>query len=514
MENGSMSKTQESATFETYSTSICPECQAKIGMRIYEENGVIYLEKTCPEHGKFEDIYWGDAELFKWFYDNWYNAKYVGSGLEKPHTRSVKGCPFDCGICPQHKTPTVLGIIDVTNRCNMTCPVCFAYAGTSNYVYEPSFEQIVDMFKVLRSNSPWACNALQFSGGEPTMRNDLPDLIKEAKKAGLSHIEVNTNGIRIAEDIEYFRSLFDAGLSTLYLQFDGLREDIYKSTRARTDLIPIKQKVLENARKIGLDSIVLVVTLAKGVNDKDLGSIVDFAVKNHDVVRCINIQPVSMAGRLKKDEMRKMRITIPDTINEIEAQTKGIVSKWDWRPVNWPVPVAKGMGVLKNRTYPEFTIHPMCGAATFLVIEDDGSYHPIVHYVDVDKLAEVFWDVYYTGAKGKKTIAKMKMLKLLPMAKHGIVRGLIKDVVTKGSYEAMGDLMRKIVMIGIMHFQDVWNLDLDRVQKCAIHYATPDGQVRCFCTYNSLHRANVEKQFAIPISEWTKKTGKRINEPA
>jgi len=483
-------------------------------MRIYEDNGVIYLEKTCPEHGKFEDVYWGDAELFKWFYDNWYNARYVGSGIENPQTKTVMECPFDCGICPQHKTHTVLGIIDVTNRCNMACPVCFAYAGATNYVYEPSYEQIVDMIKLLRANRPWACNALQFSGGEPTVRNDLPDLIKEAKKAGISHVEVNTNGLRIAEDIGYFKKLLEAGLSTLYLQFDGLREEIYKKTRARADLVPIKQKVIENARMIGMDSIVLVVTLAKGVNDKDLGDIVQYAVKNHDVVRCINIQPISMAGRARKEELRKLRITIPDTLKLIEEQTNGAVTRWDWRPVNWPVPVSKGMGVIKNKAYPEFTIHPMCGAATFLVVEKDGSYKPIMRYVDVDKLAEVFWDVYYTGLKGKKTMAKLKRLKLLSMARSGLVRGLIKDVITKGSYEALGDFMRRIVMIGIMHFQDVWNFDLDRVQKCAIHYVTPDMKIRSFCTYNSIHRPNVEKQFAMPISEWTRKTGKKINEPA
>jgi hypothetical protein len=504
---------QETAKFEMYSTSICPECMVRIPMRIYEDEGVVYLEKICPQHGKFNDVYWGDAELFRWFYDNWYNARYLGSGLQNPHTKTEKGCPFDCGICPQHKTPTILGIIDVTNRCNMACPICFAYAGASNYVYEPSLEQIVDMIKLLRNNSPWACNALQFSGGEPTLRNDLPKLIVEAKKAGISHIEVNTNGLRIAEDVNYFKGLLKAGLSTLYLQFDGLREDIYKTTRARTGLVPVKQRVIDNAREIGLDSLVLVVTLAKGVNDGDLGAIVDYAVKNHDVVRCVNVQPISMAGRLQKDEMRKLRITIPDAIKDFEAQTNGIVSKWDWRPVNWPVPMTKGMGVIKGKAYPDFTMHPMCGAATFLVVDKDGSYKPIMNYVDVDKFAEIFWDIYYSGAKGKKT-AKLKMLRLLPMAKSDFVRGLIKDVVTKGSYEALGDFMRRIVMIGIMHFQDVWNFDLDRVQKCAIHYVTPDMKVRSFCTYNSVHRPNVEKQFAVPISEWVRKTGKKVNEPA
>ncbi len=483
-------------------------------MRIYEENGVIYLEKTCPEHGKFEDVYWGDAELYKWFFKNWYTARYVGDGLENPRTKIVNGCPYDCGLCPQHKTHTVLGIIDVTNRCNMACPICFAYAGAANYIYEPSYEQIVEMIRNLRVNKPWACNALQFSGGEPTLRNDLPDLIREAKKAGITHVEVNTNGLRIAEDIEYFRKIRDAGMDTLYLQFDGLREEIYKKLRARTDLVPIKEKVIENARKIGLKSIVLVVTLAKDVNDKDLGNIIEYAVKNHDVVRCVNVQPISMAGRARKEEMRKLRITIPDTLKLIEEQTGGAVTRWDWRPVNWPVPVSKGMEVLKNRVYPEFTMHPMCGAATFIVVEDDGSYKPITKVVDVDNFADIFWQVYYMGIEGKKTGAKMKLLNLLSLIKSGLIRSLIKNVITKGSYEALGQFMYKVVMLGIMHFQDVWNMDLDRVQKCAIHYATPDGKIRSFCTYNSLYRSKVEKEFAISIDEWTSKTGKRINEPA
>jgi len=481
-------------------------------MKIYEENGVIYLEKKCPEHGRFEDVYWGDAELYKWFYKKWNSARYMGFGLEKPLTDIDKGCPYDCGLCPQHKTHTILGIIDVTNRCNMACPICFAYAGAANYVYEPTYEQIVEMIKLFRSNSPWPCNALQFSGGEPTLRNDLPDLIREAKKAGIEHVEVNTNGLRLAEDIEYFREIYEAGLNTLYLQFDGLRGEIYKKLRGRTDLVPIKEKVLENARKIGLGSIVLVVTLAKDVNDKDLGEIIEYAVKNSDVVRCVNIQPISMAGRARKEVMRKLRITIPDAIKLIEEQTNGQILRDDWRPVNWPVPIAKGMETLKNRAYPEFTMHPMCGASTFIIIDEE-SYKPITRYVDVDKFAEIFWNIHYLGLKGRKTRAKAEILKFLPMIKSDLIRGLIKDIVTKGSMEALASLMYRVIMIGIMHFQDVWNMDLDRIQRCAIHYATPDGKLRSFCTYNSIHRANVEKEFAIPIQEWTEKTGKKINEP-
>jgi uncharacterized radical SAM superfamily Fe-S cluster-containing enzyme len=497
---------------ELWSTSICPVCLKKIPMKIFEENRVMYLEKKCDEHGKFEDVYWGDAELYKWFFENWNKASYMGRGLENPRTETKRGCPFDCGICPQHKTHTVLGIIDITNRCNMACPICFAHAGAANYVYEPSYKQIVNMIKNLRANSPWSTNALQFSGGEPTLRNDLPDLIKEAKKAGITHVEVNTNGIRLSEDLDYFKKLIKAGLDTIYLQFDGLKDEIYKKLRGRKDTLSIKKKVIENARKLGMNSIVLVVTLAKGVNDNELGNIIQYAVDNKDVIRCVNIQPISMAGRAKKDVMRKLRITIPDTMKLIEKQSDGIISRWDWRPVNWPLPVAKGMGVLNNKMYPEFTMHPHCGASTFLVVEKDGSFKPITKYVDVDKFAGVFWNIYYLGINGKKTRAKIEAFRFLPMIKSKLIRSLLKGVMTKGNYEALGNLMGRVIMIGIMHFQDVWNFDIDRVQRCAIHYSLPDGTIRSFCTYNSLYRQDVEKKYAIPMKQWIKKNRKKLVE--
>jgi len=250
----------------------------------------------------------------------------------------------------------------------------------------------------------------------------------------------------------------------------------------------------------------------KGVNDTELGNLVRFAVENKDVVRCVNIQPISFSGRARREKLRKFRITIPDALIAIEEQTGAIVSRWDWRPVNWPVPIIKGMEVLKGRMYPEFTMHPVCGAATFLVVEDDGSYKPITKYVDVDKLADLFWRIYYLGITGKGTRAKMEALKLLTLIKTGLLKDLIKDVITEGSYKALGKLMRKLIMLGIMHFQDPWNFDVDRVQRCVIHYALPDGTIRSFCTYNTLYRNELEKKYSISLEEWKKRTGKEPNE--
>jgi len=163
--------------------------------------------------------------------------------------------------------------------------------------------------------------------------------------------------------------------------------------------------------------------------------------------------------------------------------------------------------------YPEFTMNPHCGAATFVMIGDKGDIVPITRVVDVDRFAEIFWDVYYQARKGSKTKAKLTLLKLLPIIKSKTIRALIQGVITKGSYEALGDLMRSTLMISVMHFMDASNMDLERTRRCAIHYATPDGRIISFCTYNSLHRPEVEKRFAISLKGWmTAHKGKKLND--
>jgi uncharacterized radical SAM superfamily Fe-S cluster-containing enzyme len=179
-------------------SSVCPECKRVIPAEIYEENNKVYLSKTCPVHGDFKELYWGDYELYK------RAEQFANDGvtLDNPRTTEDKGCPMDCGICPKHKSTTTLGIIDVTNRCNLRCPICFAHAGAAGYLYEPSMEQIRGMMENLMSNSPVWTPALQLSGGEPTVREDLPEILEMAHEIGFVHVEVNSNGIKMAESPE------------------------------------------------------------------------------------------------------------------------------------------------------------------------------------------------------------------------------------------------------------------------------------------------------------------------
>ena len=487
--------------------SICPECLKALEATIYEEDGKVFIKKTCPDHGAFQELYWSDYEQ----YQRAEKFRYDGDGVENPRTQKNKGCPLDCGICPEHKSHTALAIIDVTNRCNLTCPVCFANAAAAGYVYEPTQEQVVGMLENLRATKPVPATALQFSGGEPTIRNDLFDLIKTAKELGFRHVEVNTNGVRVSRDVEYAKGLKTAGVSTVYLQFDGLTPDVYKFIRG-LDLLDTKMRAIENLRQAGFDSVVLVVTLIKGVNDSQLGEIINFAAKNFDVIRCVNVQPVSLCGRLPPQEREKMRITIPDFMRLVEEQTKGDIKVSDFYPVPVVVPVSKAVGALKDKRYVEFTAHPHCGMATFVLVEN-GKVVPVTRYGNIEKFRNSLEKVYLDASKGSKSKAKLRLVGSARHIKFSFLRKFVLRVLMEGDYQSLGDFVRTALMISSMHFMDPYNFDLERVQRCVIHYAVPDGRIIPFCTMNSIHRPEVEKKLGVPLNEWKSKHNLEISQP-
>jgi len=487
--------------------SICPECLKVLDATIFEDDGKVYIKKECLEHGAFQELYWSSYEQ----YVRAEKFRYDGEGISNPRTKTVNGCPYDCGICPQHKSHTALAIIDVTNRCNLKCPVCFANAAAAGYVYEPTKEEIAGMVANLRANQPVPANALQFSGGEPTIRNDLFDLVRKAKELGIRQVEVNTNGLRIAHDPEYAKQLKAAGVSTIYLQFDGLTPDVYKFIRG-LDLLETKMKAIENLRAAGYNSIVLVVTLIKGVNDSQLGDIIKFAAKNFDAIRCVNVQPVSLCGRLPQQDREKMRITIPDFMQLVEEQTNGDIKVSDFYPVPVVVPVSKAVGALKGKRYVEFTAHPHCGMATFVLVEN-GKLTPVTRYGNIEKFRNSLQKVYADAAKGSKSKAKLRLIGSARHIKFSFLRKYVLSVLMKGDYQSLGDFARNALMVSSMHFMDPYNFDLERVQRCVIHYAVPDGRIIPFCTMNSIHRPEIERKLGVPIKEWQNRHKVEISQP-
>lgn len=487
--------------------SICPECLLAndevnvIDATLYEEDGKVMYKKTCEKHGEYVDVYWGDVELFNKAQNWWYKTV----GLDNPRTETVKGCPEDCGQCPEHKSHTALALLDVTNRCNLRCPICFAVAAEGGDVYEPSPEEVLEMLRNLRRNKPVPAPAIQFAGGEPTVSKHLPQYIKWAKELGFRHVQIASNAIRVGKSKEYLKELREAGLSTIYMQFDGITPEPYIEARG-SNLLPVKKQAIQHARELGMESIVLVPTVVRGVNDHQLGGIIEYAVENRDVVRCVNFQPVSITGRIDRDAREKMRITIPDAIHLIEKQTNGIIPKDAWYPVPAMMPVGRALGLIKGNPQLELSSHFACGMSTFIYIEEDGSYKPITEVINVDAFIVLLEEISNLYADDKRAASKRAKAKLAAGARHIKKKGILKDLLNafldRGDYESLAKFMRRIIMIGMMHFQDPYNFDLERVQHCDINYAVPDGRIIPFCTMNTIHRSRVEHKFSQPIDQW------------
>ncbi len=485
--------------------SLCPECHAVIDASIFEESGKIMIEKTCSKHGFFKDIYWSDSKQFKRFNRYWHD----GEGVKNPNISTDGNCPNSCGLCSSHKTTTILANIDVTNRCNQTCPVCFANASSSGYLYEPSIEQIRAMMQMLRNEKPVPCPAVQFAGGEPTMREDIVQIIKMAREFNFTQIQMATNGIKLAKSLKLCQDLCAAGLNTIYLQFDGVREEAYKITRGYNAL-PLKIKTIENCRTAGLTSISLVPTLAKGVNDDQVGDIIRFAVNNMDTIKGINFQPISFTGRINKEERMERRITIPYLFDLIQEQTGGTITADDFYPVPFVVPISHFVNAEEGVPNIEFTVHPHCGTGTYIYIEN-GKMIPITRFIDVEGLLEHIDELASDNNKWiGKSLGKIKrigtLISVLPQyidtgkaPKSVDVKKLFIDVLKDGTGDAVKEFHRHTLFIGAMHFMDLYNMDLERIQRCGVHYATPDGRIIPFCTYNTIHRAGVERKFAVPL---------------
>ncbi|HTY91676.1 MAG TPA: radical SAM protein [Methanocella sp.] len=485
--------------------SICPECHSVIDATIEKKDGRVLITKECKDHGTFSDVYYSDSKL----YDRFAKFGVKGKGLANPNMDEKHGCPYDCGICPNHKTSTLLANIDVTNRCNFSCPLCFANASKSGYVYEPTMEQIRGMFQALRDEKPVPCYAVQFAGGEPTMREELPEIINMARDMGFFQIMIATNGMKMARSKEYCKELRKTPLSTVYLQFDGVTEEPFIKLRG-FNALPYKLKAIENMRETGLGNIVLVPTLVRDVNSGQAADIIRFAAKNIDIVRGVNFQPVSFSGRVETDELKKGRITIPDLLDMLEEQSGGALMKSDFFTCPTVTALSDIMEAWTGQPQVIFTIHPHCGAATYVFVDEKGNYTPITRFVDVDGLVETVERISHEsrGSKHAKALIGEKLIREVPkyvemkkMPPGMNVTKLLLSFVTSGDpVKALSEFHYNALMIGAMHFMDPYNLDMERVQSCGIHYATPDGRIIPFCTYNILYRQEIEKKFAVPVN--------------
>ncbi len=505
------------------SASLCPECFSLIPMMVFEKSNKVLLRKLCRDHGLFEDVYWADAQLFRKAKS--YEVK--GRGLANPNiTEHLAGdkaggpiCPQDCGLCSLHETHSGLTNLVVTNRCDLTCWYCFFYAEAAGYIYEPSHDQIRWMIRQIAGEKPIKGNAIQITGGNPELREDLPEIIKIIKEEGIDHIQVNTNGTnRLYKDASVAKAWREAGVNTVYLSFDGVTPRTNPKNHWEAP------GILQSCREAEM-GVVLVPTVINTVNDHEIGDILRFGFKHSDVVRGINYQPVSLVGRMPKNERAKFRITIPDVIHRIEEQTDGMVGRESFYPVPCTVIFSQFIEALRGAPKYELTINPACGMATYVF--RDGPHGekliPITDFVDVvgmfeylkEKTEEIrggtnkYWTLAKMLLKLNSFIDKTKQPSYLKLGK------ILFNIFLKSDYKSLGVFHENALFIGMMHFQDENNWDIQRIKKCDIHYVTPDKQrpIIPFCTFNVIpvwYRDRIQKKFSITIDEWERRTGKSL----
>ena len=491
-------------------SSVCPACFQegnikKIDAEIIEDKEKVYISKTCDKHGSFKDIYFSDASLYK----KWMKYKVTGQ-----LALDVKTKVFDeSALYDEHKSQSVLTNLLVTNRCDLRCNYCFMNAGASGKVYEPTLDQIRDLLIQARNERPMGSKAIQITGGEPTIRDDLLDIVHMAKDVGFSHVQVNTNGLKLADNLEYCKALKEAKVNTIYMSFDGV-------TKKTNPWIELNKKAIENLRKANL-KIVLVPCLIGDKNLHEAGKIVRFALDNMDIIRGVNFQPVSFCGRITKikDEKReKQRVDYVSMMEAIEKEFNGQISRDDFYPVPFVFPISKLIEILKGETQVEFTAHPGCGGATYIFMEN-GKPLPVTRFIKVEELIDFIDKESQIKGPLKKLRIASAFLKNIDKfviqenAPKGFnLKKLLKDAAIGGSYDSLRGFHYKSLFVGSMWFQDPFNLNIDRLERCVIHYTTLEGIVP-FCSYNGLGIGDkIRDKHSLTIKDWEKETGRNIKD--
>lgn len=430
-------KTQNKGRFSK-TKSVCPVCLAVIdAWRTIGADSRIYLEKSCPLHGDFSALIWdGPLEEYKaWGRENRGNAP-------KVTVPALLGCPRDCGLCENHESAGCCVLLELTSRCNLCCPVCFA--SSEERGRDIPLEEIEELYDMLMARGgPFN---IQLSGGEPTVRDDLPEIIALGREKGFTFFQLNTNGLRLAEEEGYAKTLVSAGLSCVFLQFDGVTESPNRILRGR-DLLKIKHAAIEACKDAGL-SVVLVPTVAPGINDGELGAILDFALSMSPAVRGVHFQPISYFGRCAL-EAPVDRLTIPKMLRLIESQTNGRMKAKDF-----------GGGGAES---------PYCSFHASFRVGEDGTLKALAKRQDTCCCVK--------SSQARDTVAWQWGSSTGPDASDKTSEIDSLDTFLEQARTAT-------FTVSGMLFQDAFTLDLERLRRCYICEADLERGMVPFCAYN------------------------------
>lgn len=456
-------------TYYDFTLSLCPVCLKRVDAKIVFESGDVFMLKNCAEHGFQKVLIATDVEYYK-------NIRNYNKPSEVPlrfNTKTQYGCPYDCGLCADHEQHSCLTVVEITDRCNLACPTCYAMS-SPHYGRHRTVEEVERMLDTIVANEGEP-DVVQISGGEPTIHPDFFAILDIAKTKPIKHLMVNTNGIRIAKDFEFAKRLASYQPDfEIYLQFDSFKPEALQQLRGK-DLTEVRMKALEHLNKLNL-STTLVVTLQKGLNDDEIGTITDFALKQ-PCVRGITFQPTQIAGRLDGFNPATDRITLTDVRQKILEQTS-IFQSNDIIPVPCN-PDALSMGYALKLNGQVFPLTRYVDPVALL----NNSKNTIVYEQDKG-LHEQMINIFSTGISVDRVEENMKqLLCCLPQI------------------QAPGLTYNNLFRIIIMRFIDAWDFDVRAIKKSCVHIVHKDGRIIPFETMNLFYRDEKEAYLKELIAE-------------
>ena len=452
---------ERSYTYYDFTVSLCSTCLRRVDAKIVFEDGKVYMLKNCHEHGFQKVLIATDIEYYK-------NIRNYNKPSETPlqfNTKTHYGCPYDCGLCQDHEQHSCLTVIEITDRCNLTCPTCYAMS-SPHYGRHRTIEEVEKMLDIIVANEGEP-DVVQISGGEPTVHPDFFAIMDIAKKKPIRHLMLNTNGIRIAKDFEFTKKLATyAPDFEIYLQFDSFKAEALVQLRGE-DITATRMKALEHLNALNL-STTLVVTLQKGINDDEIGKIIEFALQQK-CVRGVTFQPTQIAGRTENFDPALDRITLTDVRQSILDQTNIFTAK-DLIPVPCN-PDALVMGYALKLAGQTFPLTRYIDPAHLL----DNSRNTIVYEQD-KALHEQMIGIFSTGISVDRVEENMKqLLCCLPQI------------------EAPGLGYDNLFRIIIMRFIDAYDFDVRAIKKSCVHIIHKDGRIIPFETMNLFYRDEKEE---------------------
>ena len=447
-------------SFYGQTTSLCETCLRLVPAKVEIEGDDVYYLKRCPEHGAQKTLIATDAAYFKSCKD------YLKPG-DMPlafQSRTHYGCPYDCGLCPDHEQHSCLALIEVNEECNLTCPVCFAESSPARHAHR-SLAEIDAMLETLVA-SEGQPDLVQISGGEPSINPQILDILKLAKSKPIRHAMLNTNGIRIAREPEFVKRLAELRPGfEVYLQFDSLKREALENLRG-ADLRRVREEALENLEREGI-STTLVCVVKKGVNDSELGEIVRHAL-SYACVLGVTFQPVQDAGRNLGFDKNRDRVLLTDIRREIGKS--GVFDTSDIIPLPCnPDAIAIGYG-----------------------LRDGVKVTPITRLIPKDELLS---SVPNTISFERYPELKNRLFDLLSLASSGErTKTVLGDLLCcLPQVEVPSDLgYDKIFRVVIVQFLDRFNFCLAAVKRSCIHFVTPKGKIIPFDTYNLFYRNGLD----------------------